>query len=293
MSSVISETEYVRFEIIKSATSLFFDGICILLAVQACYLLRRRKSSGHGVLTWAMVLACSFGIAKMIHQVVFTAMLLGWYQSVKETERLPRGPFERLAQMKTQQDGIFLLINNFFADSLFIYRCYVIWAESRSRRQVVCIPLLLALLITTLGIVIVSLLPNHSGMNELFIVAIVGMIMVNLILTGLTAGRIWWTRRQLQVTVNGKTTLIRRHNTAIAILLESSAVYLVFMVLFLIAENLGSATLFSPGISVLSGASGQLMNISPALLVVRVSLTRSVDVDPTADTHLKLESSAY
>ncbi|KAJ7244973.1 hypothetical protein B0H12DRAFT_1325418 [Mycena haematopus] len=62
------------------------------------------------------------------------------------------------------------------------------------------------------------------------------------------------------------------------------------MLTWAIIRLVGSpAFLESPAVSVLKGASPQLMNIIPAFLVVRVCLARSVDVDPTAG-ELKLES---
>ncbi|KAJ7134856.1 hypothetical protein C8R44DRAFT_771648 [Mycena epipterygia] len=87
--------------------------------------------------------------------------------------------------------------------------------------------------------------------------------------------------------------LIQRYNTAITILLESSALYLMIIIIFVIAQAAGGiAALESPAISLLSAATGQVMNIIPALVIVRVSLARSVDVDPTAG-NLKLQSSVY
>ncbi|KAF7364963.1 hypothetical protein MVEN_00367100 [Mycena venus] len=279
MAPIAYETEWtvVLSEVIRSATSLLLNGVCILLAVQACYFLSRRRSSGRAALICAMIVACSFAIAQMIHQVVVTAMLLGLHHSagIAETasdqQRL-LGSFQHLVQVQSQRENILMLLNNLFVDSLFIYRCYVIWAEFRSRVKVICVPLLLVLAITILGIVTASLPSDHSGVNELTIVVAVGMITANLLLTGLTAGRIWWMRCQ-SLRVTGRTQLVSRYNTAIKMLLESSGLYFIFMVGFLIIQAMGSpATFYSPGISVLSGASGQLMNVLPALLILESSV---------------------
>jgi uncharacterized iron-regulated membrane protein len=48
------------------------------------------------------------------------------------------------------------------------------------------------------------------------IVVSVGLAITNLLLTGLTAGLIWWTRRHLQVI--GEPKLVHRYKTAIKLL---------------------------------------------------------------------------
>ncbi|KAJ7928135.1 hypothetical protein B0H13DRAFT_2311996 [Mycena leptocephala] len=121
------------------------------------------------------------------------------------------------------------------------------------------------------------------------IVVSVGLAITNLLLTGLTAGRIWWTRRHLQVISEPK--LVHRYKTAIKLLFESSLLYFVIFLVYLLIDILGSpATIESPVVALFVGASPQLMNIVPALVIVRVSLARSVDADPTADSFKPLTS---
>ncbi|KAJ7818512.1 hypothetical protein B0H14DRAFT_3147798 [Mycena olivaceomarginata] len=275
-------------ETLKSATSLFLGGTCILLAAQACYFLSKRRSPGRGVLICAVMVACGLAIAQMVHQVVVTAMMMGLHHAAETTETASgrqrlQGSLQHLSQVKAQHDQILLLVNNLSTDSLFIYRCYVIWGVACYRRWVVGISLLLVLFTTIFGIVTSSLLWSPKISN---IVVGTGMIVSNLLVTGLTAGRIWWSRRH---SVGGEQ-LVHRYKTAIALLLESSGLYFIVMFAFFMVEIHGSpALLTSPGISILNGAGVQLMNILPALLVVWASLARSVDVDPTAG-NLKLES---
>ncbi|KAF8132173.1 hypothetical protein K438DRAFT_1884877 [Mycena galopus ATCC 62051] len=289
MSSTVLDDEWttVLSEIIQSAVCA--KRICILLAGQACYFLRRR-SSGCNVLMGAMILSCAFAIAQMVHQVVLTVMLLRMHHSawiletVNEQQRL-EASFQRLSEAKDQQDQLLILVNNFFIDSLFIYRCYAVWGEARYRKRVICLSLILVLFTTGFGFVTILFSWNPAVSN---IVVGLGMIVANLFLAGLTAGRIWWTRRQ-SLRVIGKTQLFHRYNTAITLVLESSALYFVLMFTFFVIQMSGSpALLESVAISVLIGASAQVMNILPALLVVRVCLARSVDIDRTAG-NLKLE----
>ncbi|KAJ6508455.1 hypothetical protein C8R45DRAFT_967495 [Mycena sanguinolenta] len=230
-----------------------------------------------------MIIAWGFAIGQMVHQVVVTANLLGLYHSaettptVSEQQRL-QVSFQHLSEVKMQRDTILAFANNFFTDALFIYRCYMVWGEACYRGRVICFSLILVLSITTFEIAAASMSWNSRAYN---ISEGLGMIMANLFLTGLTAGRIWWTKHRAILV--GGTQLVHRCNTAIALLLESSALYFAFMLAFFIIGMSTSPTLFeSPGVSVLRGMSTQIMNIIPALLVVRVCLARSVDVDPTA-----------
>ncbi|KAJ6508448.1 hypothetical protein C8R45DRAFT_1089624 [Mycena sanguinolenta] len=295
MTSTFSETNwtFVFSEITKSAVALFLNGICILLALQACYFLSHRTSAGRRVLMLAMVGACIFSILQMGYQVGFTvkfARLLHaaeFAETAGEQQRL-QDSFQRLSQTKAQWDSTVIVLNNFGADSLFIYRCYAIWDQSRYRKQIIIIPLILLVVTAILGVTF-SALPG-GDLTPLLVVSL-GAIVTNVLLTGLTIGRIWWTRRQLRVV--GETKLTQRYNTAMVMLFESSALYLVLIVTFLIVQILGgAAAIESTGISILCGASGQLMNMLPALVVVRVSFGRTIDVDPTAG-HLKLQSPVY
>ncbi|KAJ7244972.1 hypothetical protein B0H12DRAFT_1073562 [Mycena haematopus] len=262
MTSNVSDKEWntLLSEIIQSATSLFlnglcnpnspqwyerrFSGICILLAVQACYLLSRRRSSGWGVLVCYTVVACGFAIGQMIHQVVATAMLLGLHHSaetvqvVSEQQRLQES-FQHLSEVKTQQCNIFLLANKFVV-------VFGLLGKSDFSAQFVHRRSFL------FGIVSFSISWNPRVCT---ILVALEMITTNLFLTGLTAGRIWWIKRRLR----DGTQLVQRYNTAITLLLESSAFYFAVILALAIVRLVGSpALLESPAVSVLRGSSPQV-----------------------------------
>ncbi|KAJ7819815.1 hypothetical protein B0H13DRAFT_1921533 [Mycena leptocephala] len=291
MASLQTEWEFVVANIIQSASSLFLNGICILLATQASYFLKRRGSAGRGALICAMMLACVFGIVHMIHQVVFTAMFVQLLLSAGTVDAIGtlqdiQVAFQHLRQVKSPWKDIIILVNNFAANAFFIYRCYVIWSESPYKRRVIGVPLL-SLLLTTTNVTLAPFFLNGN-----IVVVFICLVMTNLLLTGLTAGRIWWTRRHLQVICEPK--LAHRYKTAIKMLFESSLLYFVVFLVYLLIGILGSpATIESPVVAIFSGASSQLMNIMPALVIVRVSLSRSVDADPTADSFKPLTSAFY
>ncbi|KAJ7816120.1 hypothetical protein B0H13DRAFT_2380593 [Mycena leptocephala] len=281
MASVAFESDWAAVlpQIIQSASSLFLNGRSVLIC--------------------AMTVAFILGTLQMIYQVVFTAMLLKLLHSAGTVETASaqqdiQASIVQILRIKSAWDGILILINNFAADSLFIYRCYVIWGKSGHQRQVIGPPLLL-LFSTIFGVTTLSLNISQPANSEIdsIIVVFVSLFTTNLLLTGLTAGRIWWTRHHLKVV--GESKLVRRYNTAIAMLFESSALYLVLLLAFLLIQILGGPAAFdSPALSFLGGARPliTLQNIIPALIIVRVSLARSVDTDSTAGD-LKVESSVY
>ncbi|KAJ7132949.1 hypothetical protein C8R46DRAFT_1140104 [Mycena filopes] len=312
---VVSPWILTNAQITESAISLSLN----VLVTLACYLLRRRKTPGGRVLMFAMVLGWGFSLGEMLHQVLFTAGLLRLLRSSGRAQDID-GTMQRLMQMKSVRDNVLALANNFAADSLFIYRCYVIWGESRHKIRVITGPILLLSFTTVFGIVNAlladpysdsdsdSAAPNPSESFSVYslgeqVTVGLGQVLTNLLLTALTAGRIWWTRRKLRV-LGGETRLMQRCSTAVAMLpvfssdtrdtgannfcrLESSALYFVMVFTFFLMSMAGSAS-----IPILWCATVQLMNILPALVIVRVSLARSVDSDHTAG-NVKLRSTVH
>ncbi|KAJ7625331.1 hypothetical protein DFH06DRAFT_1229172 [Mycena polygramma] len=275
-----------------SASVLFFNGICIMLAVQACYFLIGRVFPGRNILICTSITACALAIVQMIYQIVFTATFLRLLQSAEVGERITAqeeilSSIRHLEGVKDIWDTVLLIITNATADGLLIYRCYGIWRGSVYRRWVTGALIFLLLLATAFGTATLAFALTVGALDPVavffrrnaFVGNLVGMVATNTLLTGLSAGRIWWTRHHLRVI--GEARLVHRSNTAIAMLLESSALYLIIVLTVILSLIIGGFTVFdSPAISVLRGASLQLMDIIPALIIVRASLARCVDTDP-------------
>ncbi|KAJ7818526.1 hypothetical protein B0H14DRAFT_3473760 [Mycena olivaceomarginata] len=275
-------------EIIGSVTALFFNGICVLLTLLACYFLRCQRPSGYRVLICAMAVLCVFGLAQMIEQVVFTAILLRLMRSAGVVEASAGEHIYTLIQhevlVKSRWDSILSLINTFVVELYFIYRCYAVWSQSRYKGLVIGLPLLLLLFSTIFGITMSATIPILTKTDSL--VAAFTLFATNFLLTALTAGRIWCARRNLQVI--GGTTLVRRCNTAITMLcdLYSNLVYSTssgfWSTHWPYALGTPATTSKIAVLPALIGASKQVMNTIPALVIVRVSLARSVDTNSTA-----------
>ncbi|KAF7342846.1 hypothetical protein MSAN_02000700 [Mycena sanguinolenta] len=152
-----------------------------------------------------------------------------------------------------------------------IYRCYLVWG--RPSKIFIVVPVLLMLGTLATGYVTsydedYSSGPYHFDPRIVFTLN----LFTNFVLMLLTAGRIWWITRA-QHDVFG-TELTPRYNAVIAIILESGAIYccgLVFQVIALsIQDSFPTRVYFS------HGTAGQLVNIVPTLIVVRVGMGHAV-----------------
>ncbi|KAJ6622446.1 hypothetical protein B0H10DRAFT_2187564 [Mycena sp. CBHHK59/15] len=93
----------------------------------------------------------------------------------------------------------------------------------------------------------------------------------------LTAGRIWWVTRTQRAVFGSAFT--PRYNAAIAIILESGAIYCLGLVFQVVALSVQDS--FPTAVYLSHGTAGQLVNIAPTLIVLRVGLGHAV---PTAAT---------
>ncbi|KAJ7272630.1 hypothetical protein B0H12DRAFT_1091368 [Mycena haematopus] len=119
-------------------------------------------------------------------------------------------------------------INNTIADCVLLYRCVHIWGPSPYKRVVTAFPLLLILSTTGVGLWGTFSVENNSPAP--FAMALV----TNFVLFSLTAGRVW--RKGSQITVVLGDEAKKRYNTTLQILCESSLLYFVNMLVFLIAS---------------------------------------------------------
>jgi len=98
----------------------------------------------------------------------------------------------------------------------------------------------------------------------------------NILMMCLTAGRIWYIRRQGRI-LSGQT-FRRRYDTTVAIILESGLLYCLFIILYVISVTVNNG---SPSATVFNGVSWGLVqlgvNIVPTLILVRVGMGRSTE----------------
>ncbi|KAJ7288053.1 hypothetical protein C8J57DRAFT_1278907, partial [Mycena rebaudengoi] len=280
---------------IESAVALFLTGICIVLTVIAVYFLRRRGALGHHALSFALGTMCLLAIGQTVSHILGTVWVLRITYLAARGEAADSGVKldNHIAyRIFCIEDALFS-INYFIADSVFIYRCYVIWSSSRFKKRIIAVPVVLLLVTTVLGLVAAAAKVMMSrSTRDIRTQSIVGLTAVssavatNMILTGLTAGRIWWTRRYLRIV--GETKVVKRYNTAIAMIIESGTAYLLVGTLYIIASSTSTNIILWSAIysaceqllvfirfSIGPHKLKYLQNIIPMVVIVRISLGRS------------------
>ncbi|KAJ7703876.1 hypothetical protein B0H14DRAFT_740921 [Mycena olivaceomarginata] len=166
-----------------------------------------------------------------------------------------------------------------FTDGLLIYRCYHVWG--RPNKIFLAVPILLMLATLATGYVTSYDEDKYADGWYHFDPRVVFTLnlFTNLVLMMLTAGRIWWVTRRQRAVLGAEWT--PRYNAAIAIILESGAIYCSGLIFQVVALSFHDSALTAVYIS--HGTIGQLVNIVPTLIVVRVGLGHAT-VDFTTTT---------
>ncbi|KAJ7744086.1 hypothetical protein B0H16DRAFT_1889689 [Mycena metata] len=263
-SVTVFDRTWLVGEISGTCVQVFCYGVYLNLFILALHTFRRRRTERNNVLlalTWAMAFLST---TQIVLRLLKTAVVIQFVAERMEPGiNIPASPPQTYSSLITAH-AVVLVLNNTVTDTLFLYRCYVIWG---SRRMVVIMPAILMLATFVIGLVAVS--PQVSQKATVILATV-----TNLCLMGLTAGRIWWIRREaMRITTNK--VLIHRYNTVIAMLLESGALYFIPAMLTVIVYQ------WDIPFHVLEGLGTYLINIIPTLIIVRVGLGRSIHEQQT------------
>ncbi|KAF7330662.1 hypothetical protein MSAN_02451500 [Mycena sanguinolenta] len=183
---------------------------------------------------------------------------------------------------------IILAINNLVTDLLFLYRCYVIWG---SRKIILVLPAMM-ILATVVGGCVTGL--GYYGIVKLNIpidprVPFILGGSTNILMMCLTAGRIWYIRREVR-SLSTLKPLQQRYNTVVAIILESGILYCLCVIIYVISISINESTWFGTVFNGVAWGLVQLgVNIVPTLILVRVGMGRSTENSTTMPT-LSVES---
>ncbi|KAF7326949.1 hypothetical protein MVEN_02589000 [Mycena venus] len=166
--------------------------------------------------------------------------------------------------------------SNVIADSIFLFRCYAIW---NFRLKVIIFPGILILGVAGLGYtnVFLSVKKGASSSSSDIIFesfefnqSITISIAAAVVLMALSGGRIWWLSRVARSLV-GKH-LINKYHTALAMILESGALYCAGAISSVVVSQATGTPFTSTGAIL-----GQLVGIAPTVIAVRVGLGKSVE----------------
>ncbi|KAF8901216.1 hypothetical protein CPB84DRAFT_1846969 [Gymnopilus junonius] len=231
----------------------FLYGLYVILFAICIYVLLRHHRSSHGVLLASAVLMFALATTDIIYTyyILFAKLLKGG-----------------LSFMDVRPKYWLHVTNSVLADSLLIYRCFVVWEHKKS---VVIGPIILLLAATACGYVF------EGSSTRMFNNAYIYLVMsfaLNAIVTVLTAGRIWWLARKAQVILGAR--VIERYNSTIAVLIESGFLYSLYTILDLAVRNTRVVnTIVDAGLI-------HVVGIMPTLIIVQVGLGRSAhDIETT------------
>ncbi|KAF9462266.1 hypothetical protein BDZ94DRAFT_733362 [Collybia nuda] len=246
------------FFVVPVIVQTVFYGVYITLFCQCIYIFRKRHKGRKPVLVVGTVL-------------MFVFSTIQWGLGISCSLKLHFEPLENLIYV----------FANLIADSLLTFRCYVIWDY---RKGVVIIPLALIIAGTVMGIY-TTLLGSGFSRDPIGALDIVPFdprstvfitLATNIVLTLLSAGRIWWISRELWKTVGPG--ISKTYNAAIALIIESGAIYCASIIAYLVAimgksYNRSSYSLSADTVArAFFGILTQIVGIIPTLIVVRMGL---------------------
>jgi len=223
----------------------FFYGIYLVLFSICMYILLRRPRNISNTILLATAISL-FTLSSI--QAIFNIIL-----GSADIDGIDI-PYENIAMA----NDMIYVANNVLADGLVIYRCYIIWNHNI---YIVILPIILLIVTSIFGWDILLPLPPFFELS----------LATNVLVTGLTAGRIWWICRQARTYL--KTDMQKRYVSSIAIIVESGVIYSASVLTYLILDAIPSTRETPiPIVEVLA----QLVGIVPTLIIVRVGLGLSV-----------------
>ncbi|KAJ6594768.1 hypothetical protein B0H19DRAFT_69507 [Mycena capillaripes] len=266
--------DYVLLRIYGTCAQTLLYGVLLMLLGVTAHLLYNRSGAerrGLSVATAAMTILATL---QFVFDICVTVLELHIVRLGVEGQLWPAASVLSTTNLYDRFDTAedFLLVtNNIVTDSLFIYRCFIIWGHNV---RIIILPVLMLLATTVLGY-LATLYDNRFVpyyIDDRLAFAMV--LLTNVVLTVLTAGRIWWMRRDACIVL--ESAHVRKYDTAIVIILESGAIYCLAIIIYLIAVSVATSD-NSPVSAIVRAAMPQIMNIVPTLIIVRTGLRRSVE----------------
>ncbi|KAJ7673947.1 hypothetical protein DFH06DRAFT_1467319 [Mycena polygramma] len=268
MSDTIDVPELYKLlksQLYAASAALFFNGICLLLFSFAVFLLLKTKTRASRLFLALAVVLVLFTLSQacldVALAVVFSQMVEPLVDSGSDTQLLSTE--NTWARMYVAREAL-LAINNAITDGLLLYRCAAIWAPSRYAKLVTGGVSLLIVSTFVAGLYLTF------SMDKNFTIPYIAALVTNLALLVLTAGRIWRKGRQATVVLGAEAGA--KYNKTTAIICESSLLYFVNVLIYLIA-----GVTLQPEAALVNlswGSLPQVVNIVPMIIMVRVGMTR-------------------
>ncbi|KAF7340721.1 hypothetical protein MSAN_02100400 [Mycena sanguinolenta] len=250
----------------ETAAALILYGIYLAFFVLSVYTLSRRQRTPGTTLL--IIVSCAMAVLGTAQVVVIFAAAAVDGRFVQHLVYGEAAIQPALLTTLGRVVSVLFATNNLVGETLFLYRCYVIWG---SQWRVIVLPA--SLMVPTFVIAILWGGPPtpHADVR----IAYTFGAATNLILTASTSGRILWIQH-VTSRAGLRNTARKRARVAIGVILESGAMYCIgaiFLALSAPYQSQGSLTFHYTAI----GIAGQLLNIIPTFTLVYVGLKNTPD----------------
>ncbi|KAF9475744.1 hypothetical protein BDN70DRAFT_883304 [Pholiota conissans] len=243
LHTTLSLPPYVGAVIFES----FLYGLYVILFAICTFVLISR----HKRLHWILLLSATTMFALATSDIIYTCCIL----------------FEKLMKRSPVPTDVrpkywLYVTNNVIADSLLLYRCWVVWEY---RKMVMLGPMILLIAGTACGYTFEA---STTGLADDIWIYLIMTLILNATLTTLTAGRIWYLAKKARLVLGMG--LLRRYNATITILIESGILYSLYIIL-----DLGFRKQKTMSV-ILDAGLIQIVGVVPTLIIVKVGLGRAV-----------------
>jgi len=248
--------------------------ILLNLAWIAIFFQLRRKAAGYKRFVWITGVLAILGTVQIVLRIVELTVAIRESQAFLEGRTgLLNGLYDLENAIWRVQVGIFIL-NNIGTDSIFIYRCFRIWT---SARYVIFLPITLTTATALLAIVAVATSTADTRGSYLDAIPFAVSASTNITLVLLTAGRIWWVRRDLvRLRLRKEVHRDSQYSLAFMIILESGFLYCISAATLTIVSCLGISN-GSPLFFYLLPFFAQFVNIIPIITLIHASIGRNLE----------------
>ncbi|KAF8179562.1 hypothetical protein K438DRAFT_2021606 [Mycena galopus ATCC 62051] len=256
-------------------TSGVLFGITLWLVCTAAYLIYHRAKGGHHWLVAAICATALLATAQLAIEIELVVLDFRTVRLAVVGEELAASEAIRQTATVYLVFNLALVINNMVTDSIFIYRCYVVWGRNI---YIVVVPILSLLASSAIGFLSSYEIDDPHFYIDIRI--IFGfMLLTNVLVMTLTAGRIWWIRRDVAGAL--EFSIVRTYDNVIAIILESGSIYCISLIMYLVAVSTLKTDNSNLVVPIFRAVMTQVMNIAPTLIVVRAGLDLSIDSNKT------------
>lgn len=265
-----------KAEFIALWTETMFYGMYTVLFAICIYVLfysKKRSATVNKPLLATAIVMYTLSTAHVITDFARGIVAFINYQTYVDTKEHIDGPLGYYVQIwvwsSILRQAIYVT-NNIVADSLVVYRLYVVWGFNR---KVIIGPIIMLIATSLSGYLAVWGFSKIVPGEDVFAsdIAIWGTALfalslsTNIVVTSLIAGRIWWIGRQAAKSLGGAHG--QKYSQALVIIIESGAIYSVCLFILLILYVTKANAQY-----IVYDSLAQIMGIVPTLIIVRVGL---------------------